>query len=106
MSYSTIGAIGIGAGGAGGAIGVTGQAGYYAIDYNDTASQSGTITAGDVIIDGVSLKDSITKINERLLILVPDPAKMEKYEALKLAYDHYRTLEALIGDDTNTPVVK
>ena len=39
------------------------------------------------------------KINERLAILVPDPAKLEKYAALKKAYEHYKTLEELIVKD-------
>ena len=56
---------------------------------------TGTISAPDFSIDGVSLKDSITAINERLLILVPDISKIEKYAALKAAYEHYKLLEKL-----------
>lgn len=50
---------------------------------------------GDVKIKGVSIGEAIEKINKRLAILVPDPAKLEHFEALKKAYDNYKTLEAL-----------
>lgn len=50
---------------------------------------------GDVKIKGVSITDAIEKINKRLAILVPDPAKLEHFEALKRAYENYKTLEAL-----------
>lgn len=50
---------------------------------------------GDVKIKGVSIAEQIEKINQRLAILVPDPAKLEHFAALKKAYDHYKTLEAL-----------
>jgi hypothetical protein len=50
---------------------------------------------GDVKIKGVSIVDAIDKINKRLAILVPDPAKLEHFEALKRAYENYKTLEAL-----------
>ena len=55
----------------------------------------GTIEASDVKLDGVSIKESISKINERLAILEPDFVLMEKYTALKELYDQYKTLEAL-----------
>ena len=35
------------------------------------------------------------KIESRLAILTPDPEKLEHFEALKKAYDHYKALEAL-----------
>jgi hypothetical protein len=34
-------------------------------------------------------------ISKRLSILVPDPEKLAHFEALKKAYEHYKTLEAL-----------
>jgi hypothetical protein len=34
-------------------------------------------------------------MSKRLAILVPDPDKLEHFEALKKAYDHYKLLEAL-----------
>lgn len=59
----------------------------------------GTITAKDLELDGVSVKHILQTIQDRLGILVPDPAKMEKYAALKAAYEHYKTLEALCRED-------
>lgn len=50
---------------------------------------------GDLIVKGVNILDMVQKINDRLAILVPDPALLEKYEALREAYEHYKTLEAL-----------
>jgi len=50
---------------------------------------------GDVKIKGVSIANTLETINKRLSILVPDPAKLEHFAALKKAYEHYKTLEAL-----------
>lgn len=55
--------------------------------------------AGDVRIGGVSVLETIRAIQDRLSILVPDPDKLEKYEALKQAYEHYKTLEALCMEE-------
>ena len=41
------------------------------------------------------LFEMISKIEERLSILVPDPAKLKQFEALKQAYENYKTLEAI-----------
>ncbi len=50
---------------------------------------------GDVKIKGVSIAKTLEAINDRLAILHPDPAKLEHFAALKKAYEHYKTLEAL-----------
>jgi len=50
---------------------------------------------GDIKWKGRSLGQMLETIERRLNILVPDPEKLEHYEALKKAYEHYRTLEAL-----------
>lgn len=50
---------------------------------------------GDVTIKGVSILTTLESIEKRLAILRPDPAKLEKFEALKKAYEQYKTLEAL-----------
>ena len=50
---------------------------------------------GDVKIKGVSIAKTLEGINNRLAILQPDPAKLEHFAALKKAYEHYKTLEAL-----------
>jgi hypothetical protein len=49
----------------------------------------------DIKIDGKSLKQFMDKMEERLAILIPDPAKLEKFEALKKAYEHYKLMESL-----------
>jgi hypothetical protein len=59
---------------------------------------------GDLKIKGVSLTDTLKTIEKRLSILVPNPKKLAKYEALRKAYEHYKTLEALCDlpeDDEN-----
>jgi hypothetical protein len=50
---------------------------------------------GSVKVKGKDLAKSLEAIEKRLAILVPDPKKLEKYEALQRAYDHYKLLEAL-----------
>lgn len=55
----------------------------------------GTLSADEINIDGVSLKETLAGIQARLAILVPDPVMLEKYEALRNAYNTYKTLEAL-----------
>lgn len=57
------------------------------------------VQGGDVKIDGVSLKQVLESITERLHILTPDPQKLEKFEALKRAYEHYKLLEKLCHED-------
>lgn len=55
---------------------------------------------GDIKWKGRSLEKLLEKIEDRLAILQdPDPAKLEKHAALKKAYEHYKLLEKLIGDD-------
>ena len=53
----------------------------------------------DIKLGGKSLKEFMNKMEERLAILVPDPKKLEKFEALKKAYEHYKTMEALCFDE-------
>ncbi len=53
----------------------------------------------DIKIDGKSLKEFMNKMEERLAILVPDPAKLEKFEALKKAYEHYKLMEKLCQEE-------
>lgn len=50
---------------------------------------------GDIKIGDRSLKTFMEKVEERLAILVPDQQKLEKFAALKKAYEHYKTLESL-----------
>lgn len=50
---------------------------------------------GDIKWKGRSLSKWLEDVEKRLAILVPDPEKLEHFEALKKAYEHYKTLEAL-----------
>lgn len=59
-----------------------------------------TITGGDIIWQGRSLGKLLEKIEDRLCILQePSKDKLEKFEALRLAYDHYKLLEKLVTED-------
>jgi hypothetical protein len=78
--------------------------------YNWTSGASGpfTISSGyesskisidgedaDVLINGKSLTAFMEKMEDRLAILQPDLEKLEHFDALKKAYEHYKTLEAM-----------
>jgi hypothetical protein len=70
------------------------------------ASQSGLQVKGDaefegnVKIKGRDIGKLFEKVEDRLAILMePDPEKLKKFAALKKAYDHYKLMEKLIGDD-------
>ena len=55
---------------------------------------------GDLIVAGKNIGNILDKIQDRLAILdEPSPEKLEKHAALKKAYDHYKLLEKLIGED-------
>lgn len=56
---------------------------------------------GKVMINGQDLAETLQTISTRLAILVPDPKLLDKYEALKQAYEHYKTLEALCVEQNN-----
>lgn len=53
----------------------------------------------DIKIGERSLKEFMIKMEERLSILVPDPSKLEKFEALKKAYEHYKLMEKLCQEE-------
>ena len=55
---------------------------------------------GDIKIGDMSLKDLMLKMCDRLAILQPDMEKLEKFAALKKAYENYKLLEKLCMDDT------
>lgn len=65
----------------------------------DTGSANYNTTAADINIGGRSLLAFMTKVEERLCILQPDPAKLEKYAALREAYAHYVLMEKQISQD-------
>lgn len=57
------------------------------------------IKDGDIKIGERSLTKFMEQMEQRLSILVPDPEKLEQFEALKKAYEHYKTMEALCFPD-------
>lgn len=68
-----------------------------------TIDTTSTITLGSAITEDFSrsenfqhLQEQLDAINERLAILQPNPEHLEKYEALREAYEHYKTLERLV----------
>lgn len=102
MTISSTGNVGIGATGSSGSF-------YTSTGFNGsswmTASTNLTGTGlhvtsdaefdGDLKVKGVSILETLQKIEGRLAILRPDPEKLEHFAALKKAYEHYKTLEAL-----------
>ena len=72
-------------------------------NWNTTTSPSVNISSDgidmaagtDIKVDGKSLKEFMSKMEERLAILVPDPKKLEQFAALKKAYEHYKLMEQL-----------
>ena len=63
-------------------------------DSNITVPEGSDIKIGDK-----SLKTFMDTVEKRLSILQPDPAKLEKFEALQKAYEHYKHLERLCEID-------
>lgn len=56
---------------------------------------------GDITWKGRNLGEMLEKIESRLAILTPDPKKLEHFEALKRAYENYKTLERLCQLEEN-----
>lgn len=53
----------------------------------------------DITFGGKSLIETLSKIEDRLAILTADPKKLEKFAALKKAYEHYKLMEKLCQED-------
>lgn len=71
-----------------------------ALDENGIEVKNGA----DIKINGKSLSEFMDTVSTRLGILQPKPELLEKFEALKQAYEHYKTLEALcMGDIPKDP---
>jgi hypothetical protein len=108
-SSGSVYTVGVGAGGGGGGGGIYNQQNHIwqshainpAVQIKGDADIEGNLTVG-----GVNIVDMLAKIQERLAILVPNPDRLEKYEALKMAYEHYKTLEALCVEESNPPEKK
>ena len=69
------------------------------ITIDPTMPMSDIEVDGDIKVGGKSLKDFMEVVSERLNILTPNPELLEKYDALKEAYEHYKILEKLCTDD-------
>ncbi len=63
------------------------------------AGPNPSIATNEGKIDLNELIQLIDVLKTRLLILTPNFEKMEKYAALKKAYDHYKLMESMIGDE-------
>ena len=58
------------------------------------------VVDGDIKWNGRSLGKFLEKIEDRLAILQePDPERLERFTALREAYDAYKMLDTLCGDD-------
>lgn len=55
--------------------------------------------SADIKIGDKSLVETLNKIEDRLAILTADPNKLEKFAALKKAYEHYKLMEKLCQED-------
>jgi hypothetical protein len=51
------------------------------------------ITDADIEIDGLSLRDFMHSINERMAIMIPNPQLEQEFAELKACADRYRELE-------------
>lgn len=63
--------------------------------YGNWGSDISVPEEGDIKIGSRSLKTFMDTMEKRMAILQPDPAKLEKFEALQKAYEHYKHLERL-----------
>jgi C-terminal processing protease CtpA/Prc len=50
----------------------------------------------DIFVQGKSMKAWMEGVEQRLCILEPKPELLKKYKALEQAYEHYKTLEAIL----------
>lgn len=76
--------------------------------YTPNSQSTGNVNLGstydNLFVTHNEFKNLITKelepVKERLAILDhPDPRVLEKFESLRSAYEHYRTMEALMYDE-------
>jgi hypothetical protein len=110
---NTVYTIGVGGGGSGGSyynatsVNPWATAGTVLVGTNPSLQVSGDADIkGNLKVNGVDIGTMLAKIQDRLAILVPDPVRLDKYEALKQAYEHYKVLEALCIEETIPGVEK
>jgi hypothetical protein len=56
------------------------------------------ITDSDIELDGLSLKQTLLAVNERLAVMIPNPALEKEFDELKACGDEYRRLEREFQD--------
>lgn len=78
---------------------ITGSGMYTGSTVNITNNGIDMQSSADIKIGERSLKEFMEKMEERMAILVPDPAKLEKFAALKKAYENYKLMEKLCQED-------
>lgn len=101
---STITVTGAGGSGGTGSVLMAGGGGNWATTSAKTTMQGQLQLDGanpDIMINGKSMVTWMQKVEQRLSILEPKPELLAKYEALQQAYDHYKTLEALLHGTEN-----
>ena len=102
---STITVTGAGGNGGTGSVLMAGGAGTNWASTSAKVSMSGQLTLEgenpDIMIGGKSMVTWMQKVEQRLSILEPKPELLAKYEALQQAFDHYKTLEALLHGTEN-----
>jgi hypothetical protein len=91
-------------GGGGGASGLysIGANGYSAYQQANSFSNDLTINRPGKV--PVKVAETLDLILEQLLILQPNFQQMEKYPALKAAYDNYKLIAALTSEENDTDV--
>jgi len=78
----------------------TGNIGLNPIWTNTTPPPPNLVVDGDIKWNGRSLGTLLEKIEDRLAILQePTPERLERFTALREAYDAYKMLDTLCGDD-------
>ena len=95
-----IGGQGVGGGTVSTPITIGGGSGYTWASPNSKSNGTGKLKVegkdADIFINGQSLSDWMQAVEQRLSILRPRPELQEKYSALQEAYEHYKTLEAIL----------
>jgi len=51
------------------------------------------ISDKDIVLDGLSLRDFMQSVNERMAIVQPNPALEKEFDELRACADRYRELE-------------
>lgn len=77
----------------------------WSVDYIDI-DENELDCANDITIsrpgkEPLKVAETLEKIMDRLAIIEPDFDKMERYPALKEAYDNYKLIEAMLPNKNN-----